>query len=366
MKLKIKLPFIFLLMLVLISVSSVLYIKNFVMHQEPLNGYKIKDNYAAGYIKIAEDITRLYPDMNEIGDYLKLISENQDISLKLYNYDLSEEILSYPKAYYKFGLSKYYVPVKTNDSKAAFFLEVLRHTYGKELIWQIYEVSIFMLIQMGLLFVILTVYLHYNITKPMQLLNLRLESVNVGRSHSSRYLKRKDEIGELYNHFNGMEERLHQANREQIDMIAAIAHDLKTPLTTINGFVELLAIQKDLAEKEKQEYYALILKKSRHITDLINDFSRFTRDELELEIIEMKPVEAVKLFENIAAEYETELSGLDYELEWKHSFNLNHRFTINEHMIRRVFGNLFGNIVRYGERKDLKVYMNGSVSGHYA
>jgi signal transduction histidine kinase len=35
-------------------------------------------------------------------------------------------------------------------------------------------------------------------------------------------------------------------------------------------------------------------------------------------------------------------------------------------MIRRVFGNLFSNAVRYGEKKNLKVYMSGYASGYYA
>lgn len=228
------------------------------------------------------------------------------------------------------------------------------------------QVLLFVLIVAGLIFAILTTYFHFNITKPIQVLNIRLKSVNIGRTITSLYSKRKDEIGELYTHFNEMEERLHQAHKEQIDMIAAIAHDLKTPLTTINGFVELLAMQKNLSEREKQEYYELILKKSKHIAELINSFSAFTKGALELEMIETKPVEVLKLFENIAGEYEIELSGLDYELNWKHSFSANQRIMINEHMIRRVFGNLFSNAVRYGERKDLKVYMSGYIQGHYA
>jgi len=228
------------------------------------------------------------------------------------------------------------------------------------------KMLLFLLVAAGLIFAILTIYFHFNITKPIQILNIRLKSVNIGRTIISLYSKRKDEIGELYNHFNEMEERLHQAHKEQIDMVAAIAHDLKTPLTTITGFVELLAMQKNLSEKEKQEYYELILKKTKHIAELINSFSAFTKDELELEAIEMKPFEVLRLFENIAAEYETELSGFDYQLSWKHSFSANQRIIINEHMIRRVFGNLFSNAVRYGGKKDLKVYMSGYASGYYA
>ncbi|HBF37967.1 MAG TPA: sensor histidine kinase [Firmicutes bacterium] len=214
--------------------------------------------------------------------------------------------------------------------------------------------------------IILIVYFHFNITKPLQVLNSGLEMINIRRPFAPLNSKRKDEIGDLYNRFNEMERRLHLARKEQTDMIAAIAHDLKTPLTSINGFVELLAMQKNLPEKEKQEYYELIQKKSKHIEELIRYFSSFTKEELELESIDLKPVEALKLFENIAVEYETELSGLDYELIWHHSFTANRFLMIDEHMIRRVFGNLFSNIVRYGGKKELKVYMNGYTQGGYA
>lgn len=229
------------------------------------------------------------------------------------------------------------------------------------------EMFIFVLALTGVTFVALTVYFQFNITKPIQALDKRLENIHIRHTQNSLYSRRKDEIGCLYKRFNDMEARLQQAHKEQLDMIAAMAHDLKTPLTSINGFVELLVMQKNLSEREKQEYYELIHKKSKHIAELINGFSAFTRDELELEAIDMKPVEALKLFENIAAEYEIELSGIDNELvKLINSLSPKHIILINEHMIRRVFGNLFSNAVRYGDRKDLKVYISAYVEDHYA
>lgn len=228
------------------------------------------------------------------------------------------------------------------------------------------QFALFLLIITGIVFVVLSVYFHFYITQPIMLLNTRLKKLNIGHSLTSLQTRRKDEIGELYEHFNEMAERLQQAHKEQINMIAAIAHDLKTPLTSINGFVELLALQKELPERERQEYFELILKKSKHIAELLNYFSAFTVVQLALETLEMKPVEAMKLFENIAAEYETELSGFDCGLNWKHTFKPNQCLMINEHMMRRVFGNLFSNSVRYGAKKDLHVYLNGYVQGEYA
>ncbi|TLS50027.1 HAMP domain-containing histidine kinase [Paenibacillus antri] len=229
-----------------------------------------------------------------------------------------------------------------------------------------FKMLLFLSVLLGLMFVALIIYFHFNITKPIQILNLRLIKVKIGNSRTSLQSRRKDEIGQLYNHFNEMEERLYQAHREQVDMIAAIAHDLKTPLTSITGFVELLSMQKNLTDKEIQEYYELIIKKTKHMVEMINAFSAFTKDELMLEKIDLKPLETRRFFENIADEYETELSGFDYKLTWKHSFAPNQFILINEHMIRRVFGNLFSNAVRYGRKKELNVYFTGYVSGNHS
>ena len=215
------------------------------------------------------------------------------------------------------------------------------------------------------MFTFLTVYLHFNITKPIQMLNSRLTKINIKHFRPFLKSKRKDEIGELYNHFSEMEKRLYHAHKEQVNMIAAITHDLKTPLTTINGFMELLTIQKHLSEREKQEYYELIIRKSKHMVDLLDAFTAFTKDELMIETISMKPVNVQTFLENIAAEYETELSGFDYKLKWKHTFNPNQFIMANEPMLRRVIGNLFSNAVRYGEKKDLNIYMTGYTKGKY-
>lgn len=216
------------------------------------------------------------------------------------------------------------------------------------------------------IFIILIMYIHFCIEQPIRLLNSRLERINIVHPLPPLALRSNDEIGDLYNHFNNMEKRLQLAHKEQMDMIAAIAHDLKAPLTSINGFAELLAMQKGLPENEKQEYYELIQKKSKYMAELINDFVGFIKEKLNLESMTVKPVNASKLFENIALEYEHELSGFNYELIYKHLFKENMRLMVNEIMIGRVFGNLFSNVVRYGGKNELKVYMTGYSQGAYA
>lgn len=365
MKLKIKLPLLFLLMLITLALLLVA-VRVYTM-DKLFPGYK---DYAADNKIIADRVAALYLDQQGIDTYLRQISNSQNISLKLYNHDASAVILSYLKPYDEYddkALKNFWLPVKTPQNHLVYFLEIERVLQWKQNSRE--QLMLFlwlMLFLIAAIFAALAVYFHFSITRPIQILNARLKGVNIGHSFPSLYLERKDEIGELYHYFNEMQARLHQAHREQVDMIAAIAHDLKTPLTTINGFVELLTLQKELSESDKQEYYELILKKSKHMVDLINYFSAFTRDELKLEAIDKQPVQVLKLFESIVAEYETELSGFNYRLASSHSFNTNQVVMINEPMIRRVLGNLFSNILRYGERKELQIYLSAYQEGDYA
>nr|WP_231473083.1 HAMP domain-containing sensor histidine kinase [Heyndrickxia ginsengihumi] len=361
MKLNIKLPLLFLLMFVLIIVIGIPFIRFFVIGNLPVSQNKMKAKAAFESVKIANHIASLYPNMEKIDSYIKNTAKDEHISIQLYNHDLSKKMISYQNNNKAPMRINDIVPVQAKDNHVVFYLEIRRSMISSESLGLYILFPLLVLI--GLAFMILTLYFHFNITKPIQVLNKRLKNVNIRGLTSFLSITRKDEIGELYNHFNEMEERLHLAQKEQIDMIAAIAHDLKTPLTSINGFVELLVMQKDLSENERQEYYELILKKSKHIGELINDFSAFTKNELELETMDMKAVEAARLFENIATEYEAELSGLGYELFWKHSFKPSQFMMMNEHMIGRVFGNLFSNAVRYGNQGNLTIYLSGFVQG---
>ena len=217
---------------------------------------------------------------------------------------------------------------------------------------------LFLAVLIGASFAGLSIYLHFKITKPIRILNERLENTSV-KHFPPLPDDRKDEIGTLYCHFNKMELRLQQSQEEQLEMIAAIAHDLKTPLTSINGFMELLSTRQDISEQDKQEYYELVLNKSQQIGTLINTFSTFAKQEFDLETLDRQPTDVLRLFKNIAEEYDVELSGLGYTLKWENKLVQNTFAMIDEPAIRRTFGNLFSNAVRYGNKNDLCVYLSG-------
>lgn len=85
-------------------------------------------------------------------------------------------------------------------------------------------------------------------------------------------------FGEIYSALNKMDRDIHRADQisqetetTRREWIANITHDLKTPLSPIKGYAELLADSSDKDKQTIQEYGAIILKNISHTENLIND-----------------------------------------------------------------------------------------------
>ena len=99
------------------------------------------------------------------------------------------------------------------------------------------------------------------------------ETVNYRNNTFSHNLKRRDEIGQLYQNFDVMLKKLESSYKQQVEIINSISHDLKTPLTSIIGYIERLLKGSVKSDNKKIEYYNVILRKSQDIKILIEEFS---------------------------------------------------------------------------------------------
>lgn len=92
----------------------------------------------------------------------------------------------------------------------------------------------------------------------------------------TEYTNRKDEIGELAIAFNAMADSLAQAEQKRSEFVANVSHELKTPITSIKGFAELLdsGVVQDHALVES--YLRRIREESERMTNLIEDILRLS------------------------------------------------------------------------------------------
>lgn len=155
------------------------------------------------------------------------------------------------------------------------------------------------------------------------------------------------EINTLIDDKRKMENIYKEKDIELREAIANMSHDLRTPLTSIMGYVYLLNDDK-LDKEERKEYLKIIEKRSLVLNDLITNFyglSRIQADQYEIKF-ELVNLELV-LGEIIAAFYET----LDYKFG-EPEINIEEGLGPvlgDKQALNRIFTNLIENMIKHGE-----------------
>lgn len=155
------------------------------------------------------------------------------------------------------------------------------------------------------------------------------------------------EINTLIDDKRKMENIYKEKDMELREAIANMSHDLRTPLTSIMGYVYLLNDDK-LNKEERKEYLKIIEKRSLVLNDLITNFYGLSRIQADQYEIKFEPVNLeLVLSEIIAAFYET----LDYKFG-EPEINIEEGLGPvlgDKQALNRIFTNLIENIIKHGE-----------------
>ena len=134
--------------------------------------------------------------------------------------------------------------------------------------------------------------------------------------------------------------------RRQRDLIAFLAHDLKTPLTSVVGYLTLLHDGGDkLTEEQRAKFTGVSLDKARRLEELLGEFFDITRLDLEHLTEQMVPIQLTVLLEQLADEFYPIFAqrGLTCQTEIEH-----HLVVLgNPDKLVRVFDNVLRNACHY-------------------
>ena len=139
------------------------------------------------------------------------------------------------------------------------------------------------------------------------------------------------------------QEEARQAERRRQDLIAFLAHDLKTPLTSVLGYLELLRDEPGLSEEQRAKYTGIALGKARRLEELVGEF--FDINTMDLTLQTRDPVQISFLLEQLADEFYPLFAAKDLTCEPR----------VQPHLVvegdgdklARVFDNVLRNAVNY-------------------
>ena len=123
----------------------------------------------------------------------------------------------------------------------------------------------------GMLGLIMAVVLIYffskRLTKPLLEVNKAAKIIADGNFDRRLSIDSNDEIGQLADSFNYMAESLEKKDQDRRLFVASVAHDLRSPLTSIQGFVQ--AMKDGMIPEEKYDYYMGIILEEMCIRDSV-------------------------------------------------------------------------------------------------
>lgn len=136
-----------------------------------------------------------------------------------------------------------------------------------------------------------------------------------------------------------------QEEQRKNDLIVYLAHDLKTPLTSVIGYLTLLQDEKEISESLQGKYLAVALEKAERLEDLINEFFEITRFNLTHLSLEKSRVNLTRMLEQIVFEFQPLFleKGITCETFLEPDLFL----VCDVDKMERVFDNLLRNAVNY-------------------
>lgn len=164
------------------------------------------------------------------------------------------------------------------------------------------------------------------------------------------------EIDELAKTLNYAKTEKAKAQTLQRDLLANISHDLKTPLTMIKAYAEMIQDISGSDVQKRKKHTGVIINEADRLTALVNDILNLSHIQASTLPIEKKPFNLSSVVEDIITRFSTTLEKDDYNIISNVLPNV--YVNANQEKIEEVIYNLISNAVNYtGEDKTIKVYL---------
>ena len=167
----------------------------------------------------------------------------------------------------------------------------------------------------------------------------------------------KEQVEKIKKGFKKAVEKEVKSEKMKTELVSNVSHDLKTPLTSIITYVDLLK-DSTLDEERKKQYLETLDRKSQSLQNLIEDLFEISKVNSENINLNLSKVDLVYLMKQTLLELDYKIKEVDLRI--KTSFNKDKIiYSLDSQKIFRVFENLIINITKYsleGSRVYIDIY----------
>ncbi|KPU45833.1 sensor histidine kinase YycG [Oxobacter pfennigii] len=156
----------------------------------------------------------------------------------------------------------------------------------------------------------------------------------------------ENKLNQIKNNLERQKKAALDAEQRKNDLVVYLAHDIKTPLTSVIGYLSLLDEAPDMPSEQKAKYVGITLEKAYRLEQLINEFFEITRFNLQTIVLNKEKINLLFMLQQMADEFYPMLTP---PLERQVSVNVPDGLTLwgDADKLARVFNNILKNAIAY-------------------
>ena len=283
-------------------------------------------------VSVSNELRKDYSNIDELINNLDEYSKEKDINYNLVDSNNkvikdSEKGLSFFTSFIEVDNELYYIEFTSTNVKGINNL--------------IKEASVFQIIVFLIIFLFVFIAARLTIIKPTEGIINDIKNYKFGKKIERKPIR--GELGLIQNEFVSLTERLDLEKKEQHRIISSISHDIKTPLTSIIGYGDLIKEEDDL--KVIKKHNNKITDKALNIKEILSTFDDYLVN-YENAPLKLNKFVISDLVNKINNDYKLDLENNNIKLEVITKLN-DEVIYIDGLKLKRIFSNLISNSIRY-------------------
>jgi signal transduction histidine kinase len=294
------------------------------------------------------EVTRIYDDKNSaafISDERQFWDKRTIEAVRKYKY------IEYSNNQYQI-VGLYY-----NDNQGNFVILVSAiDQTGNRQLKSILEAMIIVFLIVAITLFLVSRWLAKNTLSPIKNVVSQMQQIKSTNLHVRvDEGKGKDEISELANNFNRLLEHLENAFELQRTYVTNASHELRTPVTTIIGEVEL-ALNKEQSPDENRKMLQLILEESERLRDTISGLMELAQVDMDYTIAQQSPVRMDELLWQVQEYWVGRVGAGALQVNIEHMPENEALLAIpaNHQLLFIALNNLIGNAFKFSNQQPVK------------
>jgi signal transduction histidine kinase len=218
-------------------------------------------------------------------------------------------------------------------------------------------------------FIIINIIMSYlfseRIVKPINFLKEATNEISKGNLNYEIIEDGDDEIRELCRGFEAMRVQLKDSVVMKIKyddnrklLVSSISHDLKTPITSIKGYVEGILDGVANTSEKREKYLKTIYSKAEHVDHMIDDLLLYSKLDLKQLPFNFEKVDIVEYLDFCIYESEPELIKHNIKIQLNNDFDSSRYVMMDRERMRRVILNIIENSRKYMDKQQGEINVN--------